>query len=196
VIVVFEESFSAIDDKRVGGVYDNLPYFDKMQAEGMTFTNFLANGCTSDTAHVALLQGVEPWKFTWQAGDAYTGYKAPTTSLPTFFAQQKYTPIFLSAVTLEFLGERAFLSGIGFSPIYGEEYFRDQPEYVFNSAPDQALFTKALSTIQQQTKPYLLTLQTISFHKPYNTPYGTTEASAIRYSDKTLYYFYEQLKNS
>lgn len=72
IIVVFEESFSAIDSKKIGGVNDNLPYFDEMQKEGMTFTNFLANGCTSDTAHVAVLQGVEPRKFTWQEGDAYT----------------------------------------------------------------------------------------------------------------------------
>ena len=72
IIVVFEESFSAIDSKLIGGVNDNLPYFDEMQQAGMRFTNFLANGCTSDTAHVALLQGVEPWKFTRQEGDAYT----------------------------------------------------------------------------------------------------------------------------
>jgi phosphoglycerol transferase MdoB-like AlkP superfamily enzyme len=56
IIIVFEESFSAIDSKKIGGVNNNLPYFDEMQRDGMSFTNFLANGCTSDTAHVALLQ--------------------------------------------------------------------------------------------------------------------------------------------
>ena len=196
VIVVFEESFSAIDSKRIGGVNNNLPYFDEMQADGMTFTNFLANGCTSDTAHVALLQWVDPWKFTREEGDAYTGYKAPTESLPKFFAEENYTPIFLSSVTLSFLNERGFLSTIGFNNIEWEETFKNQPKYVFDAAPDQALFKQALTTIQQQKWSYFLALQTISFHKPYNTPYGTTEASALRYSDKMLYYFYEQLKKS
>jgi len=37
-------------------------------------------------------------------------------------------------------------------------------------------------------------LQTISFHKPYNSPYGDTQADALRYADKSLYYFYLQLK--
>ncbi|MCX6822470.1 MAG: sulfatase-like hydrolase/transferase [candidate division SR1 bacterium] len=196
VIIVFEESFSTIDSLKNGGVNNNMPYFDEMQSDGMTFTNFLANGCTSDTAHVGLLQGVDPWKFTRQEGDAYTGYKAPTESLPKFFAEQNYTPIFLSTATLGFLNERDFISSVGFSSIEGEETFRNQPKYVFDAAPDQVLFKQALTTIAQQKKPYLLALQTISFHKPYNTPYGKTEASALRYSDKMLYYFYQQLKKS
>lgn len=41
-----------------------------------------------------------------------------------------------------------------------------------------------------------MVLQTISFHKPYNTPYGKTQEDAIRYSDKTLFYFYLQLKKA
>jgi glycerophosphoryl diester phosphodiesterase len=196
IIVVFEESFSAIDSKRNGGVNDNLPYFDEMQKDWMTFTNFLANGCTSDTAHVALLQGVEPWKFTRQEGDAYTWYRSPTESLPRFFAQQKYTPIFLSTASLQFLNEGSYLSGIWFTTILWEELFRNQAKYVFDAAPDQVLFKQALTTIKQQTKPYFLTLQTISFHKPYASPYGKSESSSLRYSDKMLYYFYQQLKKS
>jgi phosphoglycerol transferase MdoB-like AlkP superfamily enzyme len=89
-----------------------------------------------------------------------------------------------------------FLSGIGFTNIGGEELFRGQPKYVFDAAPDQALYKQALATIEQQKKSYLLVLQTISFHKPYNTPYGKSESAAIRYSDKMLYYFYQQLKKS
>ncbi|MEI6673166.1 MAG: hypothetical protein WCL02_07865 [bacterium] len=53
-----------------------------------------------------------------------------------------------------------------------------------------------METIQQQSDPYLIVLQTISFHKPYNTPYGTTQQDALRYADKSLYYFYLQLKKS
>ena len=56
VILVIAESFSTVDSKRSGGLYDNLPLFDKIQSNGITFTNFEANGCTSATAHIALLQ--------------------------------------------------------------------------------------------------------------------------------------------
>lgn len=83
---------------------------------------------------------------------------------------------------------------MGFTAIGGEELFRNEKKYVFDAAPDIALYKQALQTIQQQKSPYLLTLQTISFHRPYNTPYGNTESAALRYTDKSLYYFYEQLK--
>ncbi|MEI8090885.1 MAG: hypothetical protein WCG98_01115 [bacterium] len=55
---------------------------------------------------------------------------------------------------------------------------------------------KTLQVIKQQKNPYLAVLQTISFHKPYSSPYGDTEQDALRYADKSLYYFYQQLKKN
>lgn len=55
VVVVFAESLSPIDSLRLGKVNDNLPYFDRIQKDGITFTNFINNGCTSDTAHIGFL---------------------------------------------------------------------------------------------------------------------------------------------
>ena len=196
VIIVFAESLSAVDSLRDGGTQDNLPYFDKIQAQGITFKNFVANGCTSDTAHIALLQGVEPWKFAWQQDGAYTWYISYTEALPKFFAQQWYTPIFISSVDMDFLNQRAFLSEIGFTTLIGDEAFKNKKKYVFDAAPDQSLYTKTLEIIQQQKHPYLVALQTISFHKPYDSPYGSTEKDALRYADKSLYYFYQQLKKN
>lgn len=196
VIVVLAESLSAIDSLRVWGVYDHLPYFDKIQTEGVTFTNFLANGCTSDTAHVALLQGVEPWKFSWQGSNAYTWYRVPTSPLWTFAKEQQYDTIFLSTASLNFLDQRVFLSWAGFSNIQWEETFLWEQKYVFSSAPDQSLYKKALKTISEQKDPYIMVMQTISFHKPYDTPYGASQKAALRYTDKSLYYLYQQLKKS
>lgn len=196
IIIVFAESFSAIDSYKIAGTYDNLPYFDKIQSDGMSFSNFLSNGCTSDTAHIALLEGVEPRKFAWQEGNAYTGYKIPTAPLGSFFAQEGYKTLFLSTANLEFLDQKSFLSWVWFQTIIWPERFEGQKKYVFDAAPDQVLYKEALSIVQQQTAPYLMTLQTISFHKPYDTPYGKNESAALRYADKTLYFFYQQLKQN
>lgn len=196
IIVVFAESLSPIDSLRVGWVNNNLPYFDMIQKQGTTFTNFITNGCTSDTAHIGLLMGVEPLKFMWLQTAAYSWYKTYTDTLPEFFAKQWYTPTFVSSVNLEFLNQKAFLSWIGFTKIIGEEAFTGKKTYVFDAAPDTDLYDKTLDTIKTQTDPYLIVLQNISFHKPYNTPYGTTQKDALRYADKSLYYFYLQLKKS
>ena len=196
VIVVFAESLSPIDSLRVAWVNDNLPYFDMIQKQGITFTNFIANGCTSDTAHIGLLMGIEPLKFMWSQTAAYSWYKSYTDTLPAFFAKQWYTPTFVSSVNLEFLNQKSFLSWIGFTKIIGEEAFTGKKTYVFDAAPDTDLYDKTLDTIKTQTNPYLIVLQNISFHKPYNTPYGTNQKDALRYADKSLYYFYLQLKKS
>jgi phosphoglycerol transferase MdoB-like AlkP superfamily enzyme len=182
-----------------------MPLTDKIQSEGITFTNMLAHGKSSETAHIPLLQGVEPRESPLanraQAYDLYTGYTEP---LPIFLKKRGYETSFLSTVTLSFLNERDFIKKMGFDRIIGEEEFTQEKKYVFNAAPDGALYTKTLALIDQSNKqanqennlqkPYFITLQTISAHKPYNTPYGKDKTSMMRYTDRTLYSFYQKLK--
>ena len=196
LIVIFAESFSVVDSKRAGGIYDYLPGFDSIAADGVTFTNFIANGCTSDTSHIALLQGVEPREINQGSSDNYKNYKTYTDSLPVFFEQQGYETKFLSTAPLSFLHQRDFLSGLKFDTIIGEETFLSGPRYVFNTAPDEQLYARALNivTTQPKDKPLLLAMQTISSHKPYNSPGGNNERMAFAYSDAMLKEFYAKLK--
>lgn len=196
IIVVFAESLSPIDSLAVGKVNNNLPYFDLIQKDGITFTNFVNNWCTSDTAHIWFFLGVEPIKMIGQSVWAYSGYKNFTDALPLFLNKQWYSSTFVSAVDVDFLWQRAFLSEAWFTKIIGEEAFEDKQKYVFDAAPDHDLYNKTLETIDEQTGKYFIALQSISFHKPYYTPYGDTQKDAIRYADKSLYYFYLQLKKS
>ncbi len=200
VILVFAESFSTVDSKRAGGLYDNFPLFDKIQSNGVTFTNFIANGCTSATAHIGVLQGVEPREnpLMWDS-QAYDKYASMTDPLPEFFNKLDYQTTFISSVSLDFLHENTFLSGMLFKTIIGEEAFKTKKKYVFGAAPDQDLYNKTLETIKtyktNQT-PYFVALQTISSHKPYNTPYGTTEDDSFSYTDKSIYAFYQKLRQA
>ncbi len=193
ILILFAESLSPIDSLRVGGLYDHMPHFDRISSEGITFTNFVNNGCTSDTAHVALLRGIEP------LGKAsYTGFQTYIESLPDFLKNQGYSTTFLSAVSLDFFGQKAFLEEMHFDEIIGEEAFADHKKYVFDAAPDGDLYAKALELIRKKEEnnrdPYALIFQSISFHKPYTTPYGDTEELAIQYSDEMLWDFYDTLK--
>lgn len=198
VIVVFAESFSVVDSLRAGGIYDYLPGFDSIAADGITYKNFIANGCTSDTSHIALLQGIEPREVGQSSSDSYKTYKTYTDSLPVFFQQQGYDTLFLSTAPLSFLHQRNFLSGVQFQTIIGEEAFLNGPRYVFNTAPDKQLYDRALNILanHDQSKPLFLGMQTISSHKPYNSPGGNNERQAFAYSDAMLKEFYAQLKES
>lgn len=200
VILVLAESFSTVDSKRAGGLYDNFPLFDRVQSNGITFTNFMANGCTSATAHIGLLQWVEPRENPlMKNSQAYDKYANMTDTLPEFFNKLKYQTTFISSVTLDFLHEYDFLSGLHFKTIIGEEAFEDKKKYVFGAAPDMDLYNKTLETIKQyktNQEPYFVAIQTISSHKPYNTPYGKDTESMFSYIDKSIYAFYQKLKQS
>lgn len=199
VILVFAESFSAVDSKRVGGIYNNFPLFDRVQAEGITFNNFMANGCTSETAHIALLQWVEPWQNPLEkTAGAYYNYANYTDALPVFFNNLWYDTTFLSTVTLDFLDQRDFLKSLKFTTIIWEEAFKEEKKYVFDAAPDNVLYNKALQIVASwdQKKPFFLAMQTVSSHRPYNTPYGKSQEDMFTYVDRNMYAFYQKLKAS
>lgn len=89
-------------------MYDNFPKFDQIQEDGVTFTNFLAHGCTSDASHIAFLQGTEPWASTLPGG-AYEKYKTHRGYLPAYFQENGYNTQFFSTVSLSFLDQRSYL---------------------------------------------------------------------------------------
>lgn len=192
IILVFAESISAIDSASMWW-NDNMPFFDKISKDWMLFTNFISNWSTSDTAHISLLYGVIPLINVW-VDMPYTGYKLIMDPLPKFLNEQWYHTTFISTAPLSFLNQREFLSGAWFQKIIWEEEFKNNKKYSFDAAPDRDLYDRALQEFTNQTWKFFIWLQTISFHKPYNTPKGKTEDLALQYADQELYKFYKKLE--
>lgn len=195
IIVLFAESRSAIDSIRAGGLYNNFPKFDKIQEDGMTFTNFFAHGCTSDASHIAFLQWTEP-RYSNQDWWAYEKYQNYRGYLPAYFQHYGYNTQFFSTVSLDFLDQRSYIEKLGFDAIVWEEQFATAPKYVFDAAPDKYLYDTIRTQIQNTTDSFFFVGQNVSGHHPYNTPYGKTFQDAMRYSDDTFAEFYSQLKES
>lgn len=195
VILLFLESASSVDSWKYGGLNNRLPWLDKVSDEGTSFLNMHANGMTSDMGHIATLLGVEPLEYGYKGTRyaSFTGYDEP---LASFFNNLWYSTTFLSTATLEFLDQRDFIKRVGYQEVIWEEAFTSSPKYTFNAAPDEALYDKALSIIQTQQSPYFLTMQTISSHTPYNTPYGHTMEDMYRYEDDAFSEFYKKLKET
>jgi len=109
IILVFAESLSAIDSSNVGW-NDKMPWFDKIQKDGITFTNFITNWTTSDTAHIATLLWVVPLRNMRVGNTPYSWYKLKMEALPDYLNSQWYATTFVSAASLDFLKQRDFLS--------------------------------------------------------------------------------------
>jgi len=189
IILVFAESISAIDSANMWW-YDNMTWFDKIQNDWIKFENFIENWATSDTAHISTLLWIMPLENIAQ----YSGYKTIMEPLPEFLNKQWYMTTFISTASLKFLNQRTFLSWAWFQKIIWEEEFTNKKKYAFDSASDKDLYDRVLKEIKTQTWKYFIWLQTISFHKPYNTPNWKTEKTALEYCDQELYNFYLSLK--
>lgn len=185
IIIVFGESLSAIDSAQVWW-NDNMPYLDKIQKDGTTFTNFIANGSASIYAHLSTFLWVPPIK--------WSDYPYISEPLPEYLNDLWYNTIYISTASLNFLNERTLLENYWFKKIIWEEAFKNNKEYTFDAAPDGDLYTKALEEVKAQTWKYFMSIPSISFHRPYNTPYGNSEQEALKYADETLYSFYNSLK--
>lgn len=193
VILVFLESASSVDSRKFWWLNDRLPGVDEVSNDWTSFLNMHANGMSSDMWHIATLLGVEPVEY-WYNGTRYASFSGFTYPLATFFNKLWYATTFLSTATLEFLDQRDFLKNVGYQTIIWEEAFEDKPKYTFDAAPDENLYEKAIEVVQAQTWNFFLTLQTISSHTPYNTPYGHSVEWMYRYEDETFSKFYENLK--
>ena len=188
IILIFLESFSAIDSKNAWWE-DNLTLFDKIQNNWITFTNFLAHWIESSSAHVTTLYGILPWRNGW-----YKSFNHVMTPLPEFLNNEWYKTTFISTADTNFLSQRDFLKKSWFKKIIGEEAFEDIEVYTFFAAPDEYLYKKALEELGKQEWKFFIWMQTISFHKPYNTPYWETQELALKYSEDKLYDFYNELR--
>lgn len=193
IILVFAESLSAIDSANIWW-NNKMPKFDQIQKDWITFTNFITNWTTSDTAHISTLLWVIPLINMRMWNTPYSGYKLKMETLPDYLNNQWYMTTFISAASLNFLKQREFLSWAGFQKIIWEEEFEKNKKYTFESAPDWELYDRVLEEVQSQTWKYFIWLQTISFHKPYDTPFWKTEELALQYSDEELFRFYQSLK--
>jgi phosphoglycerol transferase MdoB-like AlkP superfamily enzyme len=56
------------------------------------------------------------------------------------------------------------------------------------------LYAKAIELTEKQSAPYFLAMQTISSHEPYYTPDGKGEEVTLKYVDKSIYEFYQNLQ--
>ena len=98
IILVFAESVSAIDSANVWW-NNNMPYFDKIQKEWITFTNFVTNWTTSDTAHISTLLWVVPLINMRLDNTPYSGYKLKIPALPELLNTQWYNTTFISSAS-------------------------------------------------------------------------------------------------
>jgi phosphoglycerol transferase MdoB-like AlkP superfamily enzyme len=204
IVIVLSESLSAVDSKYANGLFDRLPLIDKIQQDGLVFTNMAANGKISVQGLAALLLGV--------IANKTGGYTSITAQFPpsvftahnviAYAKKHGYQTIAITSNPPYWENAANWLKKIGFDTVIGPDSieFANAPHYTWDVPSDEYLYNVALKKAAQQTKPYLIFIETISLHPPYVLPgqkYKVSDEALrnqINYVDHTTFDFYNKLK--
>jgi len=201
VVLVVVESLSSYHSALLGG-RDWIPELDGIARRHAWFTNFHANGFTTDHGLIALLAGKDPLPAVGRYGStkAYEGFEDPRGALPDVLRARGYQSLFFTTGDLGFLDKGKWCTGIGFDHVEGAGavFYEGMPRLHFNAAPDQALFARFLQWYGQRDarRPFFASLLTVSSHPPFIDPESRRhgEEAVIRYVDRELGRFYRQLE--
>jgi len=208
LILLVVESLSSYQSKLFSGVRNWTPSLDSIAIKNIAFTNFFSNGFCSEDGSNTLLFGefpiFPPGNFT--DGGGITGYlkldiDVINNGLPIKLKKQGYHTEFITSFDLSYKDMHNWARSIGYDYIEGveHEFYNNWPRYQYNAAPDEALYQRVLGRIRSQnSKPYFLSVFTITSHHPFTNPENgkNSEAEVFKYVDKQIGYFYRQLEKN
>jgi hypothetical protein len=201
VILVVVESLSMYQSQLFSGLHDWTPEFDAISKEGLRFSNFYANGITTEMGLVSLLAGEPPIaKGRPTARTVLEQFEDPPSSLPKALSPLGYETVFLTTGNLGFVDKGVWLKQLGFDFVEGHDakHYFGMPRFHFDAAPDHALYSRAIGLLKQpRSRPIFLTLETVSTHLPSVDPITGihSEESVVRYADHALGDFVRGLKS-
>lgn len=201
VILVVVESLSMYHSALFSGINNWMPEFDALSKTGVRFSNFYANGVTSEQGLVSLLTGEPPIAKGKEAKSLFEQFRNPVQSVPRMLHGLGYDTVFLTTGDLGFMEKGKWLKDIGFDLIEGHESpaYQGLKRYQFDAAPDEALYSRALSELQvHKTAPTFMTLETVSTHLPNVDPETGAHSQELtyRYADRQLGKFVRSLQST
>lgn len=204
IVIVTNESFGSkfitvLDNK---GDQVLTPRLDKLSKESLFFTNIYASGDRTVRGLEATETGFAPIPgiSTARRAESQDMY-----SLPFLLKSFGYQTAILYGGHAVFDNMGTFWSGIGFDPVWDQSSIRHESFTTAWGVSDEDLYTEALQRMDEmanEKKPFLLTLMTVSNHRPYRFPETniksdpdlTGRANSARYADWAYGDFVERAK--
>jgi len=206
IVIVTNESFGS----KFIDVLDNksgltlTPALDKLSKESLFFTNIYASGDRT-------VRGLEATETAFTPIPGISTARRPESadmySLPYLLQSFGYQTSVLYGGHALFDNMGTFWSGIGFKPVWDQSSIRHDSYTTAWGVSDEDLYTEALSRMDDMTaedskKPFLLTMMTVSNHRPYRFPENNVKQNpdwqprynSARYADWAYGDFIERAK--
>lgn len=184
-----------------------LTSLDEIKENSIVVPNFLTHNNQTIRGLYSIFSGDYPKldSSTPKAFEYLQQKNANAHMLPNELKKLGYNTTFIQAAPLEFMSKDRFMSEIGFDNVVGSEGFS------YNYIPfgwgvdDKAFFEQSIDYIDEinnQGKPWFVTLLTVGTHHPYAVPddlekkHSNRKDAAVEYLDSALKPFIDTIKNS
>lgn len=203
IVVLLMESWSADLIESLGGEPGITPEFNKLEKEGVLFTDFYASGGRSQQAIASLIGGfpATPYSTITENPDKY----AKLPSIVEIFDAEGYHTSFYFGGKLTYGNIRAYLYQNQFDRIIEQDDFEPSLPSGRLGIHDEYLFNRYLHDFRDQTEPFFSMLLTLSSHSPYDQPvqnaldWKGAESDFVNsayYSDSCLGVFFEEARKT
>jgi phosphoglycerol transferase MdoB-like AlkP superfamily enzyme len=203
IVILLQESFGAQFVKSLGGL-DLSPNYEKLSAEGWSFTNAFATGTRSIRGIEAVVSGFPPTPIT--AVVKLDKAQSNFFTLPALLKSKGYVTSFIYGGETHFDNMKTFFLGNGVQNIIGENDYLN-PSFVGSwGVSDEDLYKKVneqFKTMYASKKPFFSLVFTSSNHDPFEFPDGkidlydvnkNTRNNAVKYADYALGEFFKNAK--
>ena len=207
VVILMVESLSNYQSKLFSGLNNWTPNLDRIAQQHQWYSQFYANGYTTEDAEVAMLTGKlplhNPETVLFSEHKGFFGFwSKQSQSLPYLFRNAGYQSEFVTSSDLSFTDTGAWMRHIGFERILGSEQqaFVGKTRLHFNSVGDQYLLSEVAHQLKQklsaQKRSQFIFIKTVSGHAPYYHPEtgSRQEAEVVSYVDQQIGAFYQALQ--
>ena len=172
IVLVTEETYGSVFIDSLDNQLDVSisPDLDRLAKDGLMFTNVYASGDRT-------VRGLEATETAFAPIPGISTARRPGAkgmhSLPHLLRRFGYGTAVLYGGNPSFDNMGTFWEGIGFDHVWGESDIRHDSFSTIWGVSDEDLFTEALRRMDEETaknEPVLLTLMTVSNHRPYKFP--------------------------
>lgn len=199
IIILMLESFTSKIIESLGGLEGVAPNLNKLTKQGLLFTNIYASGDRSDKGLVSILSG-----FPAQSTQSIILYPPKSVKLPTIsemLDSAGYNTFFYYGGDPDFANIRSYLYSAKFRNFTTLADFPNSQNFGKWGVPDQFVFQRLLTDLEEAKSPFFTLLFTLSSHEPFEFPeesafQGSDEESrflsSVQYTDRWLGWFFNE----
>ncbi len=168
IVILLLESWSADLIHSLDGKEGITPQFQKLENEGILFTDFYASGNRSQQAMSAILAGFPSTPIT-----AITHNLDKITKLPSLtktLENEGYSSSFYFGGQIIYGGINSFITVNGFDIIKEVSDFDDELPRGKLGIHDEYILNEQIKELNNEKQPFFSVLFTVSTHSPYDQP--------------------------